>query len=215
MSTTMNSVDAYRRARWRMMSRISACPKPADLLISGIELSEAEAQLLAARGLIHHIVHGIWSVEPPGQEERVRAAQLFMRPDSRRHTVLHGLSAAWVYAACSAPDPLICSFIKRSRHKLIPEEEAFLTRASRRYTEEDCRVIEGLRVTTPLRTCVDLAQEDDPISRSALQTLMLAPSLGCSPGMVSATLNAHPYVRRRAESVARVRELGAVVLRAA
>ena len=188
------------------MRRLSESPKPAGMLIAGVDLTTAEAHLLGARGLLHHVLFDLWTPEPPRIDQRICAAQLFMRPSTRAHAAVLGLGAAWIHGAASSPPELECAFLPPAhRHKLVREEELFLRPSSRSCTTTDCVLIGGLHVTTPLRTCVDLAQSEDPIRLRALHRLMAAPELGCSRDAVLTVIRDTPYLRHRSAALARVR----------
>lgn len=198
----------YRAARRGLLTELSALSPPPQLLRGGLELTEAEAQALAARRTLHPLLHGIYSIGAPTPSLRGWAAGLLLRPASRDALVLHRMTAAWLYGCAPPPRLVECSARRTTTHKFHRWEESFVLRRFTGYSPfEDLRC-GPVRTTTPLRTCADLALHCTG-SRAdlAIATMLRAPGLGCSPPVVEAALAALPRAPHRAEALTRVRRL--------
>lgn len=185
------------------------CVSPGEFVLAGRDLTHSEAQSLRARGLLTPVLFDLYATSSPGTEERARAAAHYLKPQSRRVAILHRLTAAWIYGCSAAPEAIECSVGGRSGHRFGPEEVPFVRHRFTRYTPYDDLNIGGVRVTTPLRTCVDIAVHDG--GRRAdlvLATLLRATEYGCGPPSVCAALAALPRVKFRQRAMERVLRLG-------
>ncbi|MGK4064674.1 hypothetical protein AB0Y14_01215 [Rothia sp. HC945] len=204
--------SADRACRLDPVSRTAAhyrdLGSPPSLVIAGLHLTEAEALLLTARGLLVPHVNSVYGSTPPCPESRATAAALHLRPLSRQRAILHRLTAAWIYGCAPPPALLECTAFGPSGLTLDPVESAFVRHRYTTYTTYEALRIGPLRVTTPLRTCVDLAAfGQDKHGDTALATLLRAPGLGCAPETVCAALEAVPRLAFRKRAVRRVHAL--------
>ncbi|SIM79670.1 Uncharacterised protein [Mycobacteroides abscessus subsp. abscessus] len=77
-----------------------------------------------------------------------------------------------------------------------------------RHTRYEDQRIGPVRVSTPLRTAVDLTRGPlSPAARSALATLMLHPRLRVSPEAIAVALRAQPRLSARDRALATLREV--------
>lgn len=187
---------------------------PPWLVIAGLHLTQAEALLLTARGLLVPHVNSVYGSAPPCPESRATAAALHLRPMSRQRAVLHRLTAAWIYGCAPPPALLECTAFGPSGLTLDPVESTFVHHRYTTYTKYEALRIGPLRVTTPLRTCVDLAAfAQDKRGDAALATMLRAPGLGCAPETVCAALDAVPRLAFRKRALRRIHALSEALSR--
>ncbi|WP_129657882.1 hypothetical protein [Rothia halotolerans] len=198
----------YREARRGLLTELSALRPPPQLLRGGLDLTESEAQALAARAVLFPLLHGIYATRRPTPRLRGWAAGLLLRPASRSTLLLHRMTAAWIYGCAPEPRLLECSARRTLTHKFHRWEEAFVTRRFTGYSRFEDLGCGPVRATTPLRTCADLALfARGPRADVAIATMLRAPELGCSPPVVEAALHALRRVPHRAEALERIRRL--------
>lgn len=191
----------------RRLWMISGLLPPRQLLCEGVDLSPGEASALAARGLLHPLMPGLWSPRCPDPPLRAWAAGLHLRPGTREQAVICGLSAAWVHGAAAAPRTLEIAAARGAR-RLHPLELLHVQRRYLGHTRYEDQRIGPVRVSTPLRTAVDLARgPQTPAARSALATLMLHPRLRVSPEAIALALRAQPRLSARGRALAALREV--------
>lgn len=181
---------------------------PKDLILAGVHVTESEACLLAGRGLLAHIVHSVYSTSMPSPELRGHAVGLHLRPASRQNVTVHRLTAAWIYGCAPTPDCFECSVGGSSGHHFDDRELPYVSHRYTSYSKYEIVPAGPVTVTTPLRTCVDLAVSDGGNAcDNALATLMRAPVFGCAPPVVVAALRAVPRLRGRDRAIRRVEDL--------
>ncbi|WP_030014155.1 hypothetical protein [Curtobacterium sp. S6] len=182
---------------------------PGRLILAGRDLTQAEAHGLVARGLLAHVLREVYSTVPPNPQVRAAAVAHYLKPHSQRVAIIHRLTAAWIYGCAVAPFYVECSVNGRSAHRFGADEIRYIRHRFMRYSPYDDLRIGDVRVTTPLRTCVDLAVHD-PGARgdAALATMLRATDLGCPPQTVCLALNALPRLKFRQHAVQRVLRLG-------
>lgn len=181
---------------------------PEELIVAGRDLTEAEAHVLVARGILAPVLREVYSTVPPTPEVRAAAVAHYLKPHSRRVAIIHRLTAAWIYGCAGTPFYVECSVNGRSAHRFGPEEIRYIRHRFMRYSPYDDLRIGELRVTTPLRTCVDLAVHDPgPRGDTALATMLRATELGCAPQTVCLALKALPRLKFRQYAVERVLSL--------
>ena len=131
---------------------------PGDAAALGI--TRKRLRLGVDQGLVRRVFTGVYvSAELPDSTElRARAAALVMSD----HAVLCDRTAAWIhgigvlrYAELDVIPPLE-TYVLRGHN---PTERHNCHGGTRDLEPEDWQVIGGVRVTTPLRTAVDLAWE--------------------------------------------------------
>ena len=134
-------------------------------------------------------------------------------PHLQRRGVLGRLGAAWFYDCADVPDPLPILVAKDARTTTtLPTGFSLHQTAFNAY---DRVHHEGLFVTSPLRTTVDVALHvPGPEGSRALHWLMASPHLHCPPELVLAALQAVGKTPGRRQALARVRKAGRAVERA-
>lgn len=205
-SPTECTVSPRPETLWEVHFAELGCPP--GILLAGVHLTEAEAQALAARGLLAPILHRVYSSSAPSPQLRGYAAGLHLRALSRRRSVLHRLTAAWIYGCAAPPRYLECTVNGNDGHKFGAQELRYVRHRYLSYSRFEVNRVGPVLVTTPLRTCVDLAAFDaTPAGDSALATFIRAPSLGCSPRVLCAALAAVPRLKFRRQAIERVHQL--------
>jgi hypothetical protein len=139
------------------------CPLPLDLpftlsIAEGLGVSRKTLRALASRGLVRRLGQGVYAVAqaPNTIEFRAQALRLVVSPSA----VITDRTAAWLHGVDLLP---------RSAASLMPAIQAFQrpgTRSrrpealsgERALSRSDVMEINGLRVTTPLRTACDLGR---------------------------------------------------------
>lgn len=171
-------------------------------------VSEAEASWLCARGLLHEVLPGIVCRGPVDPAVRARALGLVLGPGTRRATLVHRHTAAWIRGCAPMPEEIQLAAYTGTRPHLPEAERHLAVLRTGRYTAYDVVDTGPVRITTALRTCVDLAllEEDDARTLSALRSLLCCPETAVHPDAVVIALRAIPRVVGRARAEARVRE---------
>lgn len=120
--------------------------------------SRKQLQVLVAKGFVRRVVRGVYAASqaPDSVQSRARALALVI-PE---HAVLTGRTAGWLHglpvlqrgARVNAPPlELSCTTQSRSVRREVEGHRRMLA-------ARDITVLHGVRVTTPVRTCLDLGR---------------------------------------------------------
>lgn len=180
---------------------------PDTLLLPGLPFSRAELSALVSDGVLvpvlldAHILRG----RPVTRAVKLAALQAQLPPHLLRRGVLGRLSAAWFYDCAGRPTtlPVLLDKLRRTTMSPVPGGLVLHQVTLGGYDVHDAGPV---RVTTPLRTAVDLAlhvQEHE--GSAALQKLMDAPHLHCPPDLVQAALESYVRMPGRQAALVRVR----------
>lgn len=165
--------------------------------------SRCELSRAVTGGLIRRVFTGVYVQADVADSTllRARAAALVMSP----HSVLCDRTAAWIHGV---------SVFRYAELETLPRLESYVLRGhdptdrhdchggSRDLLPEDWQVIEGVRVTTPLRTAVDLACR---LSRREAMAALDALARDC--GVTVGEMNRLLWRYRRRRGVIQAREL--------
>lgn len=160
------------------------------------------AELCAARldGELFRLDRSFIPVDMP-ESPMHRAATLL---PAGEHLIAERLSAAWILGATPQPPARHQFCVDHRRRVYLPGTHGLLVREVV-LSDRDVRRIAGLRVTTPLRTVVDLARVsehfDDQI-RTVVKTLMLDHRICWAE--CESRLNANPHLPHRRRALERV-----------
>ncbi|MFI7482364.1 type IV toxin-antitoxin system AbiEi family antitoxin [Kocuria sp. M1R5S2] len=180
---------------------------PDALLLPGRPFSRVELSALVADGVLVPVVLEAHLLRGRPVTRRLKAAALEAQlpPHLLRRGVLGRLSAAWFYGCAGRPTtlPLLLDKLRRTTMSPVPEGVALHQVTLGGYDVHDTGAV---RVTTPLRTAVDLALHvPGPDGTAALTTLMHAPHLHCPPELVVAALGSFGRMPGRQAALVRVR----------
>lgn len=151
------------------------------LFYAGGDFSGPELQAMEADGLLRWVYAGTyvrWDVEPD-PVCRALAALHTLPQRLRAKAMLGRLTAAWVYGCAPPPRRLQLLVDHRSRTTALPPFSPAVLHEVR-LAPGDGMDIAGMRVSTPLRTAVDLALHGpEEESRQALLAIAANPVLDC------------------------------------
>ncbi|HEY8295112.1 MAG TPA: hypothetical protein VIG41_07215 [Micrococcaceae bacterium] len=187
-----------------------AGPPVAELLSPGPRFSRNELQAMTLDGVLQCVFGDAYVPATEAVTRRLRAAAvaLAIPPNMAGRTTVGRLSAAWVYGCAAAPERI--TLLVDAGHRvatLRPWTGYWLHEVQ--LGRFDAVELEGCRITTPLRTAVDLAlYAPHPAGAEALKLLAGTPGLGCPPGLIRAALLAQQRVPRRRAALALVDALG-------
>jgi very-short-patch-repair endonuclease len=152
----------------RRIARLAAAQRGvvARRQLLALGLSSTAITLRVRSGRLHLLHRGVYAVGHPALAEfgREQAALLACGPDA----VLSHHSAAAVWRLLPSPQPEHVTVVRRSRGPATVRvhQATVLPR-------HDVRVREGLRITAPARTLVDLAGVDGPAFEAALNEALV------------------------------------------
>lgn len=161
------------------------------------------AELCAARldGELYELDQSYFSVDMP-ESPMHRAGTLL--PAAGEHLIAERMSAAWVHGAQPQPPERHQFCVDHRRRVYLPAAQGLLVREVV-LAEYDVQRIAGLRVTTPLRTVLDLArvseQFDDQV-QAAARALMIDHRLSWLD--CESRLSANPHLPHRHRALERV-----------
>ena len=172
---------------------------PTPVLVPGRPFTPAELQAMAIDGVLRRLVGDSYAPAPAPVTAELRAAALATTYDPRlRHrTVVGRQSAAWIYGC--APEPPVPVLLVPSPRRLSSARKARGVLVHEVWLG-DFDVIElgPLRITSPLRTAVDMAMHGEtPLASLVLRRLLGRSGLGLTPSLVSRALEALPRQPRK------------------
>ena len=168
-------------------------PPGVRLFLPGAPFSAAELAGMRRDGLLRYVYAGAYAEAHllPGPAERAAAATWRLSDALKARAVLGRMSAAWVYGCADAPGRAVLLADRSRRSTWMPGAALHEVRLG----PADVVTLGTARVTSPLRTALDLAYHE-PSARTvpALALLGTDPDLACPLGHVLAVVLA----RRRA-----------------
>ncbi|SDH11431.1 hypothetical protein [Agrococcus jejuensis] len=129
-------------------------------------LSIAERSAMRLDGDLVDLAHSARHVDRvDSPADRLRSLRL---PLTSAH-IVSGLAAAWVHGAAPLPDVIDVATLRHRRAEVPAGCRALI----RRVALHTCLDVDGVRVTSPLRTAVDLLADDrdDDVTRTAIRLL--------------------------------------------
>ncbi|MEX5295596.1 type IV toxin-antitoxin system AbiEi family antitoxin [Kocuria sp. CPCC 205268] len=180
---------------------------PDTLFLPGRPFSRPELSALVADGVLvpvvleAHVLRG----RPVTRAVKVAALEAQLPPHLLGRGVLGRMSAAWFYDCAARPGilPVLLDKLRRTTMSPVPEGLVLHQVTLGGYDVHDAGAV---RVTTPLRTAVDLALHvPGGEGLAALGTLMHAPHLHCPPALVQAALESFERMPGRQAALLRVR----------
>lgn len=190
---------------------------PDALLLPELPFSRVELAALVTDGvavpvvLEAHLLRG----RPVTRAVKLAALQAQLPPHLLRRGVLGRLSAAWFYDCAGRPTilPVLLDKLRRTTMSPVPQGLALHQVTLGGYDVHDAGAV---RVTTPLRTAVDLALHvPGQEGLAALEKLMHAPHLHCPPALVLAALESFERMPGRRTAQVRVRRAARAIGRPA
>lgn len=172
-------------------------PRPTletPVLTAGSPFTAVELQAMESDGILHRMVGRAYvpGGARPTPELRARALSATLTPRVRQRTVAGRMTAAWILGCAPAPEmPVMLVESTRRMARLGTGERLLVHEVS--FGAFDVFDIADLRVTSGLRTAIDLALHSE--ERAALPVLrrMLAhPALGLTVGLMERGLDALP-----------------------
>jgi len=137
------------------------------------DLSPAELQAARLDGEVYDLAGAyclIGELEAPGHRARAVLGTRSPRLIAELRT------AAWVWGAAAEPVRLEFAVTPDARARLSPAEQATVREIV--YEEGDVADLDGVRVTTPLRTILDLARFAEPFRAETVVRLAAIAGLG-------------------------------------
>lgn len=179
-----------------------------QLFTAGAAFSHPELQAMAMDGLVRrvygmsYLMTGI--AESPGL--RALSALNALPPTLRDRATLGRATAAWVLDCAAAPEKLsVLTDRRRRTSALRPFSDAVMHEVA--LGPMDIVVIGGVRVTTPMRTAMDIALHGNVATcGETLRRLGLHPRLGCSLERVSLMLETISRAPGKSRALARLQE---------
>lgn len=180
---------------------------PDALLLPDRPFPRVELAALVTDGVLVPVVLGahVLRGRPVTRAVKVAALEALLPPHLLHRGVLGRLSAAWFYACARPPTslPVLLDKLRRTTMSPVPEG---ITLHQVTLGGYDLHEAGPVRVTTPLRTAVDLALHvPEREGAAALQTLMDAPHLHCPPVLVHTALESFERLPGRRAALLRVR----------
>ena len=130
-----------------------------DLVLSEADLPWVELQAARLDGELYDLGDAFCPIdELEAPRHRARAA---LGRRSRRLIAELG-TAAWVWGAAPQPARLQFAVAPDARARLSPDQHVTVREIV--FAPEDLRELDGVKVTTPIRTAVDLARFEEPFS---------------------------------------------------
>jgi hypothetical protein len=186
---------------------------PDALLLPGRPFPRVELSALVADGVVVPVVLEAHVLRGRPVTRAVKVAAL--EAQLPRHLLLRGalgrLSAAWFYDCARAPAilPVLLDKLRRTTMSPVPDGLTLHQVTLGAYDLHDAGPV---RVTTPLRTAVDLALHvPGREGTAALEKLMHAPHLHCPPALVHAALESFERMPGRQAALVRVRRAARAV----
>lgn len=186
---------------------------PDTLLLPDRPFSRVELSAMVADGVLvpvvleAHVLRG----RPVTRSVKLAALATQLPAHLLGRGVLGRLSAAWFYDCAPRPAtlPVLLDKLRRTTMSPVPDGVALHQVTLGGYDVHDTGPV---RVTTPLRTAVDLALHvPGRDGTAALERLMDAPHLHCPPQLVHAALGSFQRMPGRRAALVRVRRAARAV----
>lgn len=183
----------------------------APVLMAGSPFSSVELQAMESDGLIRRILGQVYvpsSVRPTAQL-RARALAQTLTPRVRERTVAGRMTAAWILGCAPAPERPVMLVESTRRLARLGTGDRLLVHEVH-FGEFDVVEVAGLRVTSGLRTAVDLAlHSEERAALPVLQRLLDHPALGLTGSLVTRALESMPRQPHKERARRLLAQLGA------
>ncbi len=178
---------------------------PTSRLVTSDDWPEPELRAAVLAGELV-AVGPCWASPAEPQVPSLRAAAFAWRVRDRR-VVASGRTAAWVWGACSSPpEPLQVSIPPRVRIRLDPDVQLREVRLD----PGDVEVLDGVAVTSPVRTALDLLRTPgaaDPAALEGVQGVLVTGAVDADVlAQRLAALGTVPMVRQAERRLAALRD---------
>lgn len=186
--------------------------KPCLVTARNLQLSEQDWENYKAQNKLLHLHHDIWVSPSQPITRAIRAESLAMiAPTDYLHRIRFSrLSAAWVlgYSSQLAKGRIDIDYSRDNRCNLPRAYRALFAPHQTTVIPYDCISIGSIKVTTPLRTAVDLISYHDDVEHlNAVRAILQDPQNTVTPQLFLKVLTDKPNLRRssylRAEHLAR------------
>ncbi|GAB3285215.1 hypothetical protein GCM10027449_30000 [Sinomonas notoginsengisoli] len=164
------------------------------MLVAGRPFTAVELQAMTSDGVLSRLIGRAYV--PAGArataELRARALSATLTPRVRQRAVAGRMTAAWIFG-CAPPPELPVMLVESTRRlaRLGTGDRLLVHEAS--FGNADTFEIAGLRVTSGLRTAVDLAlHSEEDIALPVLRRMLAQPALRLTVGMVARGVEALP-----------------------
>ncbi len=161
-----------------------------QLFTAGAVFSHPELQAMAMDGLVRRVYGRSYLMSGIAESPALRALSAVnaLPPALRDKATLGRATAAWVLDCADPPDKLsVLTDRRRRTSALRPFSDAVMHEVA--LGPLDVVTIGGVRVTTPMRTAMDIALHgNEATCEETLRKLGLHPQLGCSLTRVSLML---------------------------
>jgi hypothetical protein len=169
-------------------------PLGPHVFTAGAPFSAVELQAMESDGVVRRILGQVYvpAAARTTAQLRARALAQMLTARVRERTVAGRLTAAWILGCAPPPvKPVMLVESTRRLARLGPGESLLVHEV--RFGEFDVVEIAGLRVTSALRTAVDLAlHSEERVALPVLRRMVGHPSLGLTATLVSRGLESMP-----------------------
>ena len=164
------------------------------ILTDGSPFTAVELQAMESDGLLRRLIGRAYvpSRARPTVELRARALSATLTPRVRQRAVAGRMTAAWILGCASAPEmPVMLVESTRRLGRLGTGERLLVHEVS--FGEFDLLEIADLRVTSGLRTAIDVALHcDERLAIPVIRRMLAHPGLGLSLRLMGRGLEALP-----------------------
>lgn len=167
-----------------------------SLLAPGTLFIFSELSAMVMDGVLCHVFGQVFRPSALAETPAVRAAALAHHiPAFLSHrAVLAQLSAAWVYGCAPAPAEVALLVDNDGNSAAVPRHSGCTVRQVR-LEAQDFQLVGTTRVTTALRTALDVARSAPPaLARPVLVAMSRDPALACPLRRIQQALLAAPHV---------------------
>ncbi len=179
-----------------------------QLFTAGGTFTHPELQSMAIDGLVQRVYGRSYRISGVSETPALRALSALnaLPPTLRRRVTLGRATAAWVLGCAGPPDKLsLLTDHRRRTSALRPFSDAVMHEVA--LGPMDVVIIGGVRVTTPLRTAMDIALHgSEQTAGDILRRLALHPQLGCSLRSVALMLENVSRAPGKARALSRLQE---------
>ncbi len=180
-----------------------------EVLVPGCPFTDTELQAMVNDGMLQRLVDGTYAPASSAPTPGLRAASMaaILNPRLKRRTVVGRMSAAWIYGCAPAPPaPVLLVPAPRRLSSTGRGHGALLHEVV--LGDYDVLEFGAIRVTSPLRTAVDIAvHSEGALAVQTLRRLIGQKGLGLAPSLIGRaieTLPRQPHKRRARDLLARL-----------
>ncbi|CAL8897708.1 hypothetical protein KVA01_06910 [Kocuria varians] len=198
------------------MTSLAPAPRPApstydgafSVFLPGHPFSRAELHAMTVDGVLRRelLDAHVHASRPSTDELRAAVLGRVIPGNLQRRGVLGRLGAAWFYRCAPEPSPLPVLVDKTARTTASVPPGIVLHQT--RFSPDDVLTRQGIMLTSPRRTALDLALHvPGPAGDAALLALLGSRRLRCSPEQLRHALETLPKTPGRRAALTRVRKL--------